>query len=116
MRTKSTLYRFLAILLLSISMIGVNPATSWSADLHQAKAAGLIGERPDGYLGIVKNGPGIAELVQDINQRRRAIYQGVAQKNGISMQKAEKIGGDKFTRDTPPGQYIMTPSGQWVRK
>ncbi|ATX82809.1 hypothetical protein Ga0123462_1972 [Mariprofundus ferrinatatus] len=116
MKGKFILFRLLAILVMSFSVAGLNATTAWSADLQSAKAAGQVGEKPDGYLGIVSGGPGVAGMVQDINQKRRAAYQNIARKNGTSLQAVEQLAGRKAIDKTPPGQYVMTPSGQWVRK
>lgn len=116
MKAKSILYRLLAVMVMSLSIAGLSTGNAWSADLHSAKAAGQIGEQPNGYLGIIQNAPGVAGLVQSINQQRRAAYQNIAQKNGTSLQAVEQLAGRKAIEKTPPGQYIMSPSGQWIRK
>jgi len=116
MKGKHILYRLLAIVVVSLAVAGMNAGTAWSVDLHAAKAAGQVGEQPDGYLGIVSNGPGVAALVQSINQQRQAAYRSIAQKNGTSLQVVEQLAGKTAIEKTPPGQYIMAPSGQWIRK
>ncbi|MCG6933596.1 MAG: YdbL family protein [Gallionella sp.] len=110
MNVKSTLLRLLSVGLLSLSM------AAWAIDLQSAKAAGQVGEKADGYLGVVINAPGVPALVQDINQKRRAAYQDIAQKNGTSLQAVEELAGRKALEKTPPGQFIMSPGGQWIRK
>ena len=116
MKGKHMLYRLLAIFVVSLAVAGINTGTAWSADLQAAKVAGQVGEQPDGYLGIVNHGPGVAALVQNINQKRRAIYQNIARDNGASLQAVEQLAGKKAIEKTAPGQYIMAPSGQWIRK
>ena len=116
MKSKYILYRLLAIVVISFSIAGLNAGNAWSIDLQSAKAAGQVGEQPSGYLGVVNNGPGVGALVQSINQQRRAAYQDIAQKNGTSLTAVEQLAGKKAIEKTPPGQYIMAPSGQWLRK
>lgn len=103
-------------LMLGLSSMLALPASGWAMDLHAAKAAGMVGEKPDGYLGIVQNGVGVAALVADVNGKRRAHYQAIAAKNGTSLQAVEVLAGRTAQQKTAPGQFIMTPSGQWVRK
>ena len=43
------------ILLLCLALLGSNSALALT--LHEAKAAGLVGERNDGYLGYVTTPP-----------------------------------------------------------
>jgi len=116
MKTKSILFPLLTIMIMMVCVTGLNISSAWSADLHQAKAAGQIGEKPNGYLGIVRNGAGIPALVQSINQRRRAVYQNIARKNGTTLQAVEQMAGQKAIAKTAAGQYIQSPSGAWIRK
>ncbi|PJA32275.1 MAG: DUF1318 domain-containing protein [Zetaproteobacteria bacterium CG_4_9_14_3_um_filter_53_7] len=117
MKAKTTLFSLLAIITMMFSMVGMNAGNAWSADLQQAKAAGQIGEQPNGYLGIVGSAPGdVQALVSSINNQRRAAYQNIAQSNGTSLQAVEVLAGRKAIEKTPSGQYIQSPSGQWIRK
>ncbi|WP_407296509.1 YdbL family protein [Stutzerimonas zhaodongensis] len=96
------------------------PATAMSLNeamsaLGQAKASGLLGERPDGYLGVVQSSGQAEEIASQINQARRAEYHRLAQKNGISVSDVEAIAGKKAIEKTPPGQIIML-NGSWTKK
>ncbi|MFP1679292.1 YdbL family protein [Alloalcanivorax sp. C16-2] len=106
-----TLIRYLvlaAALLLSV--------TAAALDLNQAKAEGLVGEQPNGYLGVVKATPAAVELVSDINEKRRAAYERIAKQNGITLDQVANLAGQKAIEKTPTGEYIKTPTGQWVEK
>lgn len=116
MKGRNLLYRVLAILVMGLSIAAVNVPVASAADLASAKAAGHVGEQPNGYLGIVSNAPGVGALVQGVNQKRRGVYQNIARKNGTSLSAVEQLAGRRNIERTPPGQYVMTPSGQWVRK
>lgn len=83
--------------------------------LGNAKTAGQLGERPDGYLGVISDTGQAAEIARLINQARRTEYQKVARENGISLPEVEAIAGKKATEKTPPGQYIQN-NGRWLRK
>ena len=85
-------------------------------DLDQAKAEGLVGEQPNGYLGVVKATSGAVELVSDINEKRRAAYERIAKQNGITLDQVANLAGQKAIEKPPAGQYIKTPTGQWVEK
>ncbi len=86
-----------------------------SAALGQAKAAGQIGEQPNGYLGVVKPGGQATEIARLINEARRVEYQQVAKKNTIPLGDVEALAGKKTIDKTPAGQFIQS-GGQWVRK
>lgn len=88
---------------------------SWALDLDSAKSQGLVGEKDTGYLGVVKDAPGVAALVSDINQRRRAKYAEIAGKRGTDRQAVEALAGRKSIEKTPSGYFIDTGSG-WTQK
>ncbi len=84
--------------------------------LAEAKAAGQVGEMPDGYIGVVESGPGVQDLVDSVNVRRRAHYQEIADKEGISVAAVEQRAGIRLIERAAPGEYVMDASGAWVRK
>jgi len=87
-------------------------------DLQSAKKTGMVGETRSGYLGIVSSAASaeVKALVADINKKRKSKFQEIAKRNGTSVSAIEKLAGKKAISKTPPGQYIMTPSGKWVKK
>jgi uncharacterized protein YdbL (DUF1318 family) len=100
----------LAGLLLSVNVL--------AADLGSAKAQGLIGERPDGYLGlVVSNAPAdVRALVNDVNAKRRARYQQIAQQTNAPLSEVEKVGGATAIERTERGHFVMDSSGRWIKK
>ncbi|MED5387335.1 MAG: YdbL family protein [Pseudomonadota bacterium] len=89
---------------------------AFALDLDAAKDQGLVGEQPDGYLGVVKATPAAVELVADINQKRRAAYERIAKQNGITLDQVARLAGQKAIDKTDAGDYVRTPEGQWVTK
>lgn len=83
--------------------------------LPAAKAQGLVGEQPDGYLGIVKAGAESAAVVQLINQARRNEYQKLATANGLQLADVEIMAGQKALEKTQSGHFILQ-EGKWVKK
>jgi len=111
--------KFLMPLLLASSLLGttvlamnLNDAMS---NLSQAKATGLLGEQPNGYLGVVKAQDNAAEIARLINDARRAEYQSLAKDNNIQLSDVETIAGKKALEKTPAGQYIQL-NGKWLKK
>lgn len=79
-----------------------------------ARAAGLVGEKMDGYLGIV--GPETAELrrlVNDINIKRRAVYAEKAQENNVTLEEYAFSTGCQLILKTVPGEKYEAPGGTW---
>jgi uncharacterized protein YdbL (DUF1318 family) len=86
-------------------------------ELDSAKAAGQVGERADGYLGVVGSAPpGISNLVNDVNAKRRAKYGEIAKQNGTAVDAVGALMGQKLIERAPSGQYVMGADGRWVKK
>lgn len=101
------------LLILALGWAGL----AFSADLDQAKSAGLVGERADGYLGLVdKDAPGdVANLVKEVNDKRRAEYQRIASSNDLTLEQVEALAGKKAIERTASGGWILT-NGGWQQK
>jgi hypothetical protein len=69
--------RWLAAVLLVIALTGLALVPAAASPLEDAKKAGLIGEQPDGYVGLVTGSApaNVVALVKDVNVKRRAAYQ-----------------------------------------
>ncbi len=111
--------KFLMPLLLASSLLStqvlaldLNGAMS---NLSQAKSSGLLGEQPNGYLGVVNAQGNAAEIARLINDARRAEYQRLAKGNNIQLSDVETMAGKKALEKTPSGQYIQL-NGKWLKK
>jgi uncharacterized protein YdbL (DUF1318 family) len=79
-----------------------------------ARAAGQVGEQPDGYLGVV--GAGSAELralVSNINIQRKAAYTQKAQASGATVEQLAFTSGCNLIAQTGAGEKYRTPDGAW---
>lgn len=114
MRMSIRIGGLLLALLLSAPALALSLNEAMSA-LPAAKAAGQVGEQPDGYLGVVTPGGNAAEIARQINQARREEYQRLATGNNIQLRDVESMAGKKALERTPPGQYIML-NGVWMKK
>lgn len=87
-------------------------------DLESAKAQGVVGERADGYLGIVVASPTpeVKALADHVNAKRRAAYQEIARKNGTDVDAVAAMAGAKLVERTPRGGWVTDASGNWRRK
>jgi uncharacterized protein YdbL (DUF1318 family) len=108
--------RILNILILAIGL-ALAAVPAMAGPLENAKSAGLVGERPDGYIAAVPGNPPaeIVALVNDINAKRLAAYTDIATKNGTSVAAVGAVTAEKLYREAPPGTYLMV-DGRWVRK
>ena len=105
--------RFLALILPVFFLIAL-PA--YALDLDSARDQGLVGEKLDGYVGVVKDGPGVAALVSEINAKRRVEYQKISAKNGKPVDVVGKIAAETIIGRLKPGNYYQGPDGSWKKK
>jgi uncharacterized protein YdbL (DUF1318 family) len=110
--------RFAAAGGLALAMFVSLATAAWAASLDEAKAAGLVGERPDGFVAAVQANPppDIAALVQQVNSGRRAAYADIAAKEGVPVEQVGALAAEKIRAQAAPGAYFMTPGGSWTQK
>lgn len=93
------------------------PAAAGDPVIDAAIASGEVGERIDGLLGVVGTADAsLVRKVQDINNRRSAVYEQTARDNNTTVQIIRQLAGEKQIEKLAPGQYYMDDSGVWQRK
>ena len=106
--------KFLLSILLCAFLLSAIPIMA--IDLQTAKAKGLVGETPTGYLAPVSSPtPEIKQLIDSINTKRKAEYQKVATQNSTSLQAVELLAGKKTNEKSAPGHYVKI-GGAWKKK
>ena len=79
-----------------------------------ARAAGQVGEKVDGYLGVVgTQGPDIRRLVEDINIKRKAIYFQKAQEQKVTPDEYAFSTGCINMSNVAAGEKYQAPDGSW---
>ena len=113
-------YRLIVSVLVPTLLLGVLwlPLPSWGLTLEEAKTEGVVGEQPNGYLGVVQPGGSadVQVLVNDVNQKRRHMYEDMARRHSTRLEAVEMLAGKTAIDNTRPGNFIQRPSGQWVKK
>lgn len=100
----------IAILSLIISL----PA--FALDLDDAKSQGLVGEKINGYIGLIKESDEVKTLIDEVNAKRKAAYAKVAAKNNLPIKDVEMLAGKKLIEKAQPGEIVETQTGKWVKK
>lgn len=108
MRRASFIVSFLVLLGMS--------SAAFAMSLDAAKAGGIVGERPDGYLGLVVPSAEAEEMVREINRQRRAEYTRIASENGQAREVVEQLAAQKAYSLTQRGHFLMDASGAWKKK
>ena len=89
---------------------------AFALSLDEAKSKGLVGEKANGYLGVVVPGSQEAQsLTNEVNQKRRQAYQDIAARNRTQLETVEALAGEKAIQNTKPGHFVEGAGG-WTRK
>jgi uncharacterized protein YdbL (DUF1318 family) len=93
------------------------PAQS-STNLVQARAAGIVGERFDGYLGYAAGAPSslVRSQAEAINIRRRALYTGLATQRGVTREEVGITAGCTLLGRVAVGESYLLSDGVWRRR
>ena len=86
------------------------------ATILQARRAGQIGERYDGYLGYVTApSPALRRQVDAVNIRRRTLYSNLAARRGVSPHEVGVTAACSLLRRIGAGEYYLRDQGGWRR-
>ena len=79
-----------------------------------ARASGRVGEKIDGYLGVVSGGnAALQAIVNDINIKRRAVYAEKAKAASATLDEYALTAGCQAIIATSPGEKYQAPDGSW---
>lgn len=114
---KRTSFMRAAAAVLAMGLLAA-PATAQRDPAYAAaRSAGQVGEKMDGYLGIVGAAtPALRAMVDDINIRRRAVYAEQAQANNATLEEYAFTAGCLAISRTVPGEMYQAPDGSWQQR
>ena len=79
-----------------------------------ARQAGQVGEKMDGYLGVVgSQSAAIQNMVADLNRQRRENYTQRAQAQNATLEEYALTQGCVLISRTAPGEKYQAPDGSW---
>ena len=106
-----------AIAAIGLCMLAPTASQAQTPAVDQAKAAGQVGERYDGYLGLVTNLPAtVRSQVSAINVRRRTLYSNFAATHRVSPQEVGITAGCQLLRRVGVGEAYLLPDNVWRRR
>lgn len=115
------LYASLLTLLTAIALL-FSPVQAQDMTLQEAmselpamKEQGMLGEKQNGYLGVVNDRNNASTIADLINDARRSEYTRIAEQNNIAVSDVEAMAGKRAIERTPAGQYIQLDD-EWVVK
>jgi uncharacterized protein YdbL (DUF1318 family) len=93
------------------------PAMAQSPAVSAAIDAGQVGERYDGYLGVVSAvSPAIRAQVARVNIERRSIYSNFATTRRVSPQDVGITAGCQLLGRVGVGEAYLLSDGNWRRR
>lgn len=111
--------KLLAVLAVALAALVLAPDPA-RADprLDAYRASGTIAERFDGYVEVRDAGAGsdVRALADDVNAKRRALYEKRAAESKVPVGEVGKLFATKIVETAPPGTYFRQPGGNFVRK
>ena len=101
----------------ALAMLSALPAAAQTPAVNAARAAGSVGERFDGYLGIAAAvDPAVRSQVGSINIQRRALYSNLAARKGVSPNDVGITAACELLARVPVGGAYMLGDGAWRRR
>lgn len=107
----------LAIAVFAVGAVMSPAAMAGDPIIDAGIESGTVGERIDGLLGVVGSADAqTVRKVQEINNKRRALYEKLAQETGTTISQVARVTGEKQIAKLNAGQYYMDASGSWQQK
>jgi uncharacterized protein len=104
-------------LVAAFAIAAAAPAAAQAPALDTARAAGAVGERFDGYLGIAATvTPAVRAQVSKINIQRRALYSNLGASKGANPQDVGVTAGCQLLARVTVGETYMWADGKWRRR
>jgi uncharacterized protein len=105
-------------ILLAAALAAAAPAAlAQTPAVDAARAAGQVGERYDGYMGVSGAvSTAVRNQVASINIRRRALYSSLATSRGATLEEVGITAGCQLLARVGVGQLYMLADGQWRRR
>ncbi len=89
---------------------------AFALDLSQARAKGIVGEKLDGYVGVVVSSPDASAVVSEVNARRRAEYEKISKENGQPVSIVGKVAAENIINGLASGSLYQGMDGSWKKK
>jgi hypothetical protein len=104
-------------LLAAALLVLASGAAAQTPAIDAARAAGAVGERYDGYIGVAGAvSAAVRSQVASINIRRRALYSSLASRKGVSPQDVGVTAGCQLLARVGVGDAYMLGDGVWRRR
>jgi uncharacterized protein YdbL (DUF1318 family) len=108
--------RVIALLAACAAALSAAPVGAQSAAVAEAIQAGQVGERFDGYMGVLGNpSPEVRRQVSAINIRRRNLYLALSARRNVTAELVGKATACQLLSSLAAGEPYMLSDGVWRR-
>lgn len=80
------------------------------------KARGVVGETNKGFLAFVGDQREKADVVKAENEDRAAVYEAIAQQQGVSADLVGRRRALQLRQQARPGEWLQDENGNWYQK
>jgi len=113
MTMRKTLFGIAAAMAV-IGIAGAAYAQARDPAYAAARSAGQVGEKVDGYLGVVgSQSAAVQAVVRDINIKRKAFYTQSVADGSATIEQFAFTAGCNAIAQTKPGEKYQAPDGSW---
>ena len=84
--------------------------------IRALKTSGVIGERANGLLGLVKESAADKALVDAENTDRKAVYAEIARKSAINVSDVAEVHALQRAERAATGDWLQGTDGKWYQK
>ena len=114
---KTVLNQTAALLAMAVFVSATSASAQRDPAYAAARAGGAVGERMDGYLGIVGAPTAdLRQMVADLNIRRKQVYFEQAQEQRVTAEQYAFSAGCKAIDRTAVGEKYQAPDGSWATR
>lgn len=89
---------------------------AFALDLKQARMAGSVGEKLDGYVAAVKPSAEVDALVVEVNAKRKQEYARISAENGQSVAVVAKVAAEQIINNLDAGVLYQAADGVWKKR
>jgi uncharacterized protein YdbL (DUF1318 family) len=87
------------IQILTIAVLALSIASSaFALDLQQARAEKILGEKPNGYVEVLKASPEATKLADEVNAMRKKEYERISKENGQPVDVVAKVAAEEIAK------------------
>ena len=109
--------RWRASLAAALALTSAVAAAQSSSGVVDARRAGIVGERYDGFMGFaVTPSPAVRRHVLAINIKRRSLYTDLATRRGVTREVAGIAAGCELLSRVQVGEVYLLSDGIWRRR